>query len=280
MILIADSGSTKTDWVLWNPDNDQINEYHSIGLNPYFVSHQEISTVVSSFLEEDASESIREIYFYGSGCGSKESIQTVIKGLIAVCPQAKIQVEHDLMAAARALFGKAQGVACIMGTGSNACFYDGRSITKEAVSYGYVMGDEGSGNHLGRLLLKSIFSKKAPENMIKAFHTDYPEIDLSYLLEQLYHSKSPNKFLASFSPFLYKYKNDAYINGLISQSFHQFLDEFVMDFIDKDQYPISFQGSIAFLYQDILEKVLMDRSLILGKVIKEPISSLLDYHRL
>lgn len=280
MILIADSGSTKTDWILWNSMNSEVSYFHSIGLNPYFVSHAQITEVVSEILQGVQASSITEIYFYGSGCGSDESVKTVETGLKAVCNKALISIEHDLMAAARALFGNDSGIACIMGTGSNACLYNGTQIMKEAVSYGYVMGDEGSGNHLGRLLLKAVFSRKVPENIREAFFKSYPDMDISYLLEQLYHSSSPNRFLASFSPFLFQHKKDQYIQDLISQSFHQFLDEFVMDFLGDAKYPVSFQGSIAFLYQDILKKVLKERELVMGRIIKEPIGALLEYHRL
>lgn len=279
MILIADSGSTKTDWVLWSPEGDKSSNFKTIGLNPYFVDSKLISDTLSSILNEEERSHIDEVHFYGAGCGSKESIKTVNDGLKDSCPKAHINIEHDLMAAARALYGNNDGVACILGTGSNACLYEGKEITKEAVSYGYVMGDEGSGNHLGRLLLKSVFSKHAPQHIIDAFIQEYPEVDLSHLLEQLYHSSSPNRFLASFSPFIVKYKEDEFVNALISLSFNQFLDEFVMDFMLDNKYPVSFQGSIAFMYQDIMKKVLEQRGLVMGRIIKEPIFALLEYHK-
>lgn len=279
MILIADSGSTKTDWVLWNPKEDNSSSFKTIGLNPYFVDSRQISVTLSSILNKEEGTGIDELHFYGSGCGSKESIKTVSEGLKVSCPNAKIFIEHDLMAAARALHGNKRGIACILGTGSNACLYNGNDITKEAISFGYVMGDEGSGNHLGRLLLKSIFSRRAPIHIIEAFNTTYPEVNLSYLLEQLYHSSSPNRFLASFSPFILKYQEDEFVHGLINLSFNQFLDEFVMDFMVDNDYPVSFQGSIAYKYRDLIIRVLEQRGLVLGKIIKEPISALLDYHR-
>jgi len=279
MILIADSGSTKTDWVLWNSDNDQIHSFKTIGLNPYFVNSQQVTEVVAEVLKDFDTSAVEKVYFYGSGCASKESIATLRNGLKPVCAHSEIFIDHDLMAAARALFANKKGIACIIGTGSNACLYDGNKITKEAVSYGYIMGDEGSGNHLGRLLLKSIFSKRAPQEIIDAFRQDYPQVDLSYLLEELYHSDFPNRFLAGFSPFLYKYKKEDFIRGLIAQSFSQFIDEFVMDLMGNEKYPISFQGSIAYLYQDILEEVLQTKGLVMGSIIKEPITPLLSYHR-
>lgn len=136
----------------------------------------------------------------------------VADGLKNACPQAYLEIQHDLMGAARALLGRHQGLACILGTGSNACYFNGKEIEEEGISYGFIMGDEGSGNHLGRLLLKSIFSKKAPQEMVEAFYSSFPELDLPALLKQLYHLPAPNKFLAGFSPFILKYKRHPFIH--------------------------------------------------------------------
>lgn len=279
MILIADSGSTKTDWILWIQKTNEVFKYKTKGLNPYFTKSSEITQEMQEHFAADDLLQLEEIFFYGSGCGSIESKSIIFEGLSKACKNAKIHIEHDLMASARSLLGNEKGIACILGTGSNACLYDGESVTNEAVSFGYIMGDEGSGNHLGRLLLKSIFTGKAPVEIQEDFKEKYPHLDLSRLLDQLYNLPNPNRFLASFSPFILSHQNTEFIKTMIESSFNQFLDEFVIDLSTDKSLPISFQGSIAWIYKANLEKVLTDRGLKLGNVIKQPIDALLEFHK-
>lgn len=279
MILIADSGSTKTDWVLWIPKTNEVFKYKTKGLNPYFTKSSEITDEMQEHFAADDLLHLEEIFFYGSGCGSIESKSIVFEGLVKACGNAKIHIEHDLMASARSLLGKEKGIACILGTGSNACLYDGEFVTNEAVSFGYIMGDEGSGNHLGRMLLKSIFNGKAPKKVVSDFEKKYPHLDLTRLLDQLYNLPNPNRFLASFSPFILSHQNNDFIKKIIESSFNQFLDEFVVDLTTDKSLPVSFQGSIAWTYRAILKKVLNDRGLVLGQVIKQPIDTLMEFHQ-
>lgn len=279
MILIADSGSTKTDWVLWITKTNEVFKYKTKGLNPYFTKSSEITKEMEEHFAADDLFQLEEIFFYGSGCGSIESKSIVYEGLKNACKNAKIHIDHDLMASARSLFGKEKGIACILGTGSNACLYDGEEVTNEAVSFGYVMGDEGSGNHLGRMLLKSIFNGKAPMKIQEDFKKKYPHLDLTRLLDQLYNLPNPNRFLASFSPFILSHMNEDFIKTMIESSFNQFLDEFVIGLTTDRSLAISFQGSIAWIYKSILDKVLADRGLLMGNVIKQPIDKLLEFHQ-
>ncbi len=279
MILIADSGSTKTDWILWVPKTNEVFKYKTKGLNPYFTKSSEITEEMFEHFAADDLEQLEEIFFYGSGCGSIDSKSIVFEGINNACKNATIHIEHDLMASARALLGKKKGIACILGTGSNACLYDGEFVTNEAVSFGYIMGDEGSGNHLGRMLLKAIFNGKAPAEVVEDFKQKYPHLDLSRLLDQLYNLPNPNRFLASFSPFILSHQKNDFVISLIESSFNQFLDEFVIDLNDDKSLPISFQGSIAWTYRTILDKVLTERGYMLGNIIKQPIDTLLDFHQ-
>lgn len=278
MILIADSGSTKTDWILYNLKTEQTQSFHSQGLNPYFVESYEITKVAEACFRSIDIHEISQVFFYGAGCSSAQSKIIVKNGLASVFRKATIDVEHDLMAAARALLGDRSGVACILGTGSNACFYDGTKIVKEAVSFGFMLGDEGSGNHLGKKLLKAIFNGKAPDDIKDEFKKEYPSLDLSLLLEQLYKNPSPNKFLASFSPFINSHRKNPFIQEMIKLSFHEFLVEFVVDFSTDEPLLIGFQGSVAWAYHDLLKQVIEERKMKLGPIIKQPIEKLLEYH--
>jgi len=279
MILIADSGSTKTDWRLWNPDNNDVFAYSSKGLNPYFVDSAEITKVVQSSIPSENLEKISHVYFYGSGCSSVDSKKIVLDGLRGACLEASLEVNHDLMGAARALLGKEAGIACILGTGSNACYYNGIEIQEEGVSFGFMMGDEGSGNHLGRLFLKSIFTEKAPKEILNAFNEEFPELDLPELLKQLYHLPSPNKFLASFSPFILKHKENDFVKDIIHSSFDQFIDEFVVGLSHSKTDKIGFQGSIAHFYKEDLIEVFRAKGMNPFSFLDKPIEKLLDYHK-
>jgi len=279
MILIADSGSTKTDWVLWNKQSNQPSNYQSKGLNPFFVDSEEIAETLKSTFSTEELQQVDNIYFYGSGCSSIASQKIVSDGLLLACPKAKTEISHDLLAAARALSGTKPGIACILGTGSNSCVYDGEIVIEEGVSFGYILGDEGSGNHLGRKLLKAIFTKKAPEHIIEAFKLSYPHLGLSKLLQHLYQLASPNKFLASFSPFIKAHLHDAFMRNLIEESFDEFFEFFVFNFYKKYNYPVHFMGSIAWNYKSELINCLKKHEIRYENVIPNPIQQLFQYHQ-
>jgi N-acetylglucosamine kinase-like BadF-type ATPase len=244
------------------------------------VNSSEIAKVIQDCFSVDDLQQVKQVFFYGSGCGSVDSKAIVQLGISNSCKHAQIIVEHDLMAAAHACCGEEEGVACILGTGSNACVFDGTKIIAEGVSYGYVMGDEGSGNHLGRMLLKSVFSRKAPREILDAFYERYPRMELSLLLNQLYNIPNPNRFLASFSPFILSFQKHSFVKALIYRSFNEFVDEFLVDLLKEKSYTVSFQGSIAWSYRTILAEVLNDRNIVMGQVIRQPIDSLVEYHRM
>lgn len=279
MILIADSGSTKTDWRLYNPNNNEVSGYSSKGLNPYFVNSNDVFQVLNEVFSLDQLQQISAVYFYGSGCSSTDSKKTIINAFTKATPNAYLEVNHDLMAAARALFGKQDGIACILGTGSNAAYYNGNEIEESAVSFGYIMGDEGSGNHLGRLLLKSIFSKKAPQDLRDLFYHEFPKLDLPALLNQIYHQAFPNRYLAGFSPFIYRNKKHPFIQDILKQSFHQFYKEFVEGLPCYKECSIGFQGSIAHYYKAEISSVFISKSLKTDVFIDKPIDRLLEFHK-
>jgi len=279
MILIADSGSSKTDWVLWDTKTKQSSNYKSIGLNPFFIDSTKVEETIKSLFSAQVLKAIKKVFFYGAGCGNDKSQNTIKRGIESACTEAQIEVSPDLLAAARALCGHEAGIVCLLGTGSNSCVYDGEHIVERSVSFGYAMGDEGSGNHMGRQLLKSIFTKNVPDNILEAFIQEYPQLDLPQLLNQLYHSPSPNKFLAGFSLFIKKHSYDPFIKNLIDDSFDQFCDFFIFDFVKKYDYPTYFLGSIAWNYKKELTNRLKKHQIKYAKIIQHPIEALLTYHK-
>lgn len=279
MILIAESGSSKTDWILWDDKTNQSSIHQSKGLNPFFVDSLEVKETIKKLFSNKELREIEDVYFYGAGCGNQKSQNTIKKGIELACYNANIEVFSDLLAAARALCGNEAGIVCILGTGSHSCVYNGFHIIDKSVSFGYIMGDEGSGNFMGKLLLKSIFTKKAPENIIKAFEQKYPHLNLAELLNQLYQATSPNKFLASFSPFIKEHRHDPFIRSLIENSFDQYCDLFIFDFVKKYNYPTHFLGSIAWHFNHELTNRLKEHKIKYDKIIKNPIEELLAYHK-
>jgi N-acetylglucosamine kinase-like BadF-type ATPase len=279
MIIIADSGSTKTDWRLWNPDTNEAFSFSSKGLNPYFVNSMEVSAVLKDTISLDILEKTTHVFFYGSGCSSKDSKKIIHDGIMDVCIHASLEIQHDLMGAARALLGHDAGLACILGTGSNACYYNGDNIEEEGVSYGFILGDEGSGNHMGRLLLKSVFSKKAPQEIQDAFKKSFPELDLTALLRHLYQLPSPNKYLAGFSPFISAHRKNVFIQKLIADSINRFIDEFIVGLKRSDRDKIGFQGSIAYYYKDEIAQVFNSRGLKCDVFLEKTIEKLFHFHK-
>jgi glucosamine kinase len=279
MILIADSGSTKTDWRLFEKSKNKVYSFSSIGLNPYFVSAKEIAMVCRRVIPAEMIDKINSVHFYGSGCGSSKPNKSVYNGLNNIFNNATLKVYSDLMGASRALFSTSSGVACILGTGSNACYFSQGEIKKKATSLGFILGDEGSGSHLGKLLIKSIYSKKAPKEIAHSFEEEFPHIDLQFVLENLYKSSAPNKFLAGFSPFIYKHRNNEFIRSKIEFSFNEFLDELVLKLLSKDSDVVGFQGSIAYYFQKEISAVCKNKGLNSILFLKDPVDKLLEYHQ-
>ncbi len=281
MILVADSGSTKTDWRAFSLDNSVQLQGQSEGLNPYFSNAEKVAAEAAKAIDKAYYDKIKEVHFYGSGCSADHGKRIIKEGLQMVFPSARFFVEHDLLASARALCGKEAGVACILGTGANACYYNGNTIVSEAVSFGYVMGDEGAGSHLGKLFLKDLLNHRLSETVSQAFYERYPSFDLEYLLHRLYRTSNPNKYLSSFSPFISEYQKDESVKYLLKRAFNAFVDEFVVDLskADVQTLPIHFQGSIAWHFRDILQEVLQDQQLICGRILGYPIDALLQYHK-
>ncbi|PIB35863.1 N-acetylglucosamine kinase [Reichenbachiella sp. 5M10] len=277
MILIADSGSTKTAWRIIDKDG-RISQAKSPGINPYYMKQEDITATVREGLVEYVDEDIAYIYFYGSGCSSDKNKALIQSALSVLYPQAQIEIDHDLLAAARALCGVESGIACILGTGSNSCLYDGTDIVDNVTSLGYLLGDEGSGNHLGRVLIKRYFKGELPEELKQKFD-EYFGLTKSDVLENLYQGNMPIRFLANFSKFIFQYLQHPYFYQLVYDCFREFFVENVCRYAGHRDLPIHFVGSVAFYYSNVLRRVGADLGLQIGIIAEDPVAGLVLYHK-
>jgi len=276
MILIADSGSTKTHWQLLKPDN-RTASYYTKGLNPYFAGEDIFKIVLENDLKLHKSD-ISQLHFYGSGCGTDSAISFVEHNLRKYFPSAEIDVYSDLFGAARALLGHGRGIACILGTGSVSCIYDGKKITDRVPSLGYILGDEGGGAALGKELLRAYFYKKLPAHIHKEFESNYA-ISREEVLDKIYHKPSPNAYLASFSKFLRTNFRDPYIHDLVYSCFKNFFTDHVAVYPDYKELPLAFTGSVSSNLQEILAEVAGEFGTTVSKIMKEPMDGLVAFHR-
>ncbi len=272
-ILIADSGSTKTHWLIKN-ELEVISEFYTKGLNPYFVSSVDVIEVLSEHISKEESKFISKIYFYGAGCKAVDKRVIIENAFQRFFPKADYSVNGDLLGAAIALFGNKAGVACILGTGSNASVYDGQQFTDSINSLGYIIGDQGSGAYFGKLLLRDYFQDKMPKNLAVEFKDEFG-IDYSEVLDSIYKKQFPNKYLANFTVFLSKNRGKAYIENILENGFQEFIDSQikVLDF-DKNELEIGIIGSVAYYFKDVLEAIILKNGYKFSTIIKEPMDGL------
>ena len=279
MILLADSGSTKTDWLLLDPEPTA---FQSAGFNPFYQSQQVIlENLRTEVLPYTKPDEVRQIFFYGAGCADTLTSLPVTNALATVFPTATtIEVNSDLLAAARALCGREAGIACILGTGANNALYDGEKIVNNIGSLGFWLGDEGSGGYLGKQLVVGYLQNELPAGLHEAFQQSYPEVTRLSILERAYRQPFPNRYFASFSTFLSQYLTDPFIEALVGDALGLFLDLYVGKHPNATRLPIHFTGSVAYYFRDILEKVLVEKNLQLGSIQKSPMSGLLRFHQM
>jgi N-acetylglucosamine kinase-like BadF-type ATPase len=277
MILIADCGSTKTDWVLFDNDNI-VSHIKTQGLNPTIQSTDEILAVLNNEivgkLDTEAPESI---YFYGAGCAYDNANNRMQKALEAIFKTRKIQINSDLLAAARALCGHEEGIACILGTGSNSCLFDGEKIIDNTPSLGFILGDEGSGAHLGRELVSGCIKKQLPADIREKFFERY-NLDTASILERVYQAPLPNRWLASFTPFLHENKKVAEIHALLKQCFTQFFQRNTMVY-RRSWLPIHIIGGVGINFAQEIKETAESLGLSIGKIVESPLEGLIEFHK-
>lgn len=273
MILIADSGSTKTDWCV---DNGAV--IHTMGINPFHQSAESIRQILCNELLPQLPETILldEIHFYGAGCTPEKSV-IVKEALEVMFPQASIHVKSDLLGAAHALCGKTKGIACILGTGSNSCYYDGEQIVQNVSPLGYILGDEGSGAVLGKRLVGDCLKNQLPQDICNAFLETF-ELTPSTIIEKVYRQPQANRFLASLTPFLSAHREVPQIHELLVSSFTDFFHRNVMQYPYQDT-PVHFVGSIAWHFKEEVKEAALLLGIHTGKFIQSPIGELLKYHQ-
>ena len=278
MILIADSGSTKTDWCV--VENGQpIQQISTKGINPFFQSEEEISNeIATSLLPQLKTNALDAVYFYGAGCGFPDKIAMVHRAITKHLQiKREVEVNTDMLAVAHGLCQHEAGIACIMGTGSNSCYYDGKQIVSNVSPLGFILGDEGSGAVLGKLLvgdiLKNQMTPELKEKFLKQFSLTPADI-----IDRVYRKPFPNRFLASLSPFLAQNIDEPCIHALVLGSFKSFLKRNVMQYENFRNSKVHFIGSVAFYYKTILAEAAQEMNIQLGTIIKIPMEGLIKYH--
>ncbi len=272
--LIAESGATNTSWRLIG--DGAAKSLATKGLNPVQLSAEEIGKVLADEVAPFAGASVEKVWFYGAGAVG-EGRKTLEESLAKTFPAAEIAVESDLLAACRALFGEKSGIACIIGTGSNCCFWDGTAITGVTRAGGYILGDEGSGANMGKMLLGDYVKGLLPAALEKELTRRY---GLSYetIVQKVYRESGAGRYLASFSPFIAEHRNHPYIKALIEESLQAFVSRNVARY-DARRYSVGFVGSVAEVYQDILGQIFRNAGFKLGPRMTSAIDALAEYHK-
>ena len=276
MIIVADSGSTKTDWALLS--DSKVEYVQSVGLNPYFLSTEELAKIIYGALKNVDAEQVDSIHFYGAGTATAENKNKIISVFSEFFPRVEdVVVDTDMLGAAKALFSEEKGIACILGTGSNSCFYDGAQIAENVQSLGYLLGDNGSGAVMGLRMMQMFMRNKLNPKTAKKFRDEY-NLGYHYILDNVYKKSAPNKFFARFSPFILKNMHDDVINDMVREEFREFVKYFIINYEGYKEMPIRIIGSIGFYYREVIEEVFAEFDLKIDKISKTPIEALVEYY--
>ncbi len=279
MLLIADSGSSKTSWRLVNKQD--VLSFHTEGLNPYYKTVGEIKTILQQDLISHLQakpEDITQIYFYGAGCSAPKKCEEVKNALSHCFPAAKVVVDHDIIGAARACCGHEKGIVGILGTGSNSCYYDGKSTTEIIGGLGYILGDEGSGVHIGKAIVSAYLTHEMPGELKKVFDETY-HLDRATIDSKVYLQPNANRFLASFSLFAEEYKAHPFIHHIIEDCFNLYLDKHVCRYSNYKETTVHFVGSVGYYNKDILVELCTHKGIKTGRFILQPVDELVGFHK-
>ena len=277
MIIIADSGGSKIDWRLVNKDGT-ILQANTAGFNPYYQPIGDLQTSISASITGQVSEPVKRIFFYGAGVSSEKNQALIREAFSGFFPEAETFVGWDLLAAGRALCGTEPGIACIMGTGSNSCLYDGNDIIGNVANLGWILADEGSGASIGRKFLVDHLRGKQPASVADKFRQAWP-LTREEFLERVYQHERPSAFLAGFTRFIHENLSEEYCYRLIHSCFTEFLEEVVMRYDRYQDYKVHFTGSIAYHFSDLLRRAAKDKGLTTGHIMNGPIAGLTLYHQ-
>ena len=278
MILIADSGSTKTDWCVVEK-GELVQQIFTKGTNPFFQSEEEISNeIATALLPELKTNEFEAVYFYGAGCGFPDKIAVVHRALTKHLNVAgNVEVATDMLAAARGLCGREAGIACIMGTGSNSCYYDGESIVANVSPLGFILGDEGSGACLGKLMVGDLLKNQMTPELKEKFLAQF-NLTPADIIDRVYRKPFPNRFLASLSPFLAQNINEPCVHELVLNSFKAFFKRNIMQYENYQNLKVNLIGSVAFYYKEVLAEAAEAMGIQVGTIIQSPMEGLIKYH--
>lgn len=275
-ILIADSGSTKCEWSL--VENGKERRVLTQGISPYFLTGPQITELLQQELQPQLEGAVvKELFYYGTGCKNAANKQLVKKAVSAVFPEAEVFVDSDLMGAARALCGHGKGIACILGTGSNSCYFNGKTIAKNSPGIGYILGDEGSGAYLGKKVVQYYLYKTFDEDLLFRFNEKYGTT-VDEVLDHVYKKPLANRYLASFSLFLSENRGHYMIENIIEDGLNDFFFQHLYKYRESWSLPIHFVGGIAHGFQDVLKDLCHHYELEMGQVLRNPIEGLVKYH--
>ncbi|QOW10728.1 ATPase [Kaistella flava (ex Peng et al. 2021)] len=279
MIAIIDGGSTKCDWVILENSGKPHLKTTTLGFNPNIINPdfigQEIDRNQDLFFVKNH---IEKVFFYGSGCGTAQNVKRVENEFIKAFPQAEVRIKEDMTAAAYAAYTGKPAIVCILGTGSNSCFFDGEKIRIDLPSLGFLIGDEGSGSALGKHLLRRFFMKKLPADLERDFIKTY-NLTIEEAIKMMYHNPRANAYLGEFNKFIAEHKAHPYFQNMVFDEMKNFLDYQVLPYPESGEIEINFIGYIAYIYEDILRAAAAELNLTIGKVVQKPIESLVDYHK-
>lgn len=277
MILVADSGSSKTDWLLKQPGQDPV-EFRTPGLNPYFLTEKEIVKILQDRGADMLAygSKVTEIYFFGAGCSGPDRHEILSNALSHVFPKAYVSVDSDLLASAYATCGREKGLCCVLGTGSNISFFDGEDIHDGKHGLGFILGDEGSGNWFGKVLITDFLYGEMPYEVYTLFENTY-ELSKDVVMQNIYQKPAANAYLASFARFLNVIRRTQYGQDLLRKGFLEFVETNIKSYPQYHDHKCHFVGSIAHTFAPELSAVCKDNGVHVGKIIKQPIHDLLTF---
>ncbi len=278
MILIADGGSTKADWICLDSNGNQVFKTRTNGLNPEILNGEAVLARLNENQEIVSSlKSITHVYFYGAGCGT-ERLKTLLTTIFeSFFINAKVVIKEDTFAAVYAVTTE-PGIVCILGTGSNSCYFDGENVEVRVPSLGYILMDEASGNHFGRKLIRDYYYSKMPKETAKLFKEQF-DLDADTIKRNIYKEENPNAYLANFAEFLFKNERNVYFNKVLRKGILEFFKNRILTYPESANTPVHFVGSIAYFSRDIIEEVANYNLIKLGKVVRRPIDGLIEYHK-
>lgn len=278
MVAIVDGGSTKCDWVILDDFNKVFLKTETIGFNPNNIAaHLIVPEIEKNISLGAVKNSITKVFFYGSGCGIPENCAIIERELKKFFTQAQILAKEDLTAAAYAAYRGKPAIVCILGTGSNSCYFDGENLKIKLPSLGFLVGDEGSGSAIGKQLVRRFFMQKLPHDLSCEFEKTY-KLTVDEALKNMYHTARPNAYLANFNKFVVERKDHPYFQKMVFDEMMNFFDYQVLPYEESKEAEINFIGSIAYYYENILRSAAAELHLNVGQIVQKPIESLVDYH--